>query len=103
MDPELAIKKTIELMTSNLSQPVRMEEIAAKVGCSYSFIRRIFKKLTGKSIVSHLIQLRLEKAKALLQTTNLTATEIAFEVGFSSYAHFEATFKKKGGQLPCIF
>ena len=56
--------------------------------------------LTGKPAASYLRSFRLQKAKELLQSTSLTVSEIAFQVGFKDLGHFSRTFLKEFGKNP---
>ena len=59
--------------------------------------------LTGLSPVDLLKQVRLERAKVLLNSTTKTVSEIAYEVGFSTPSYFTSCFKKQYGKLPMDF
>lgn len=59
--------------------------------------------LTGQPAAAYIRSFRLQKAKTLLQTTTLTVSEVAFEVGFKDLGHFSRTFRKAFGQSPSDF
>lgn len=68
-----------------------------------NYINRILKKRTGQSLHQYVLSFRVSRALALLQTTNLTVTEVAERVGFSSLKHFSQTFKSIYGYSPMHF
>lgn len=77
--------------------PVLLKTISKHLGYSVPWIRTVFKRETGKSIIDHLLFLRIQRAKRLLRNTDLDITKIALEVGFSSYTRFAIAFKKRTG------
>ena len=79
---------------------VSIEIFAKTLNMSRSQLFRKIKALTGKSISSYIRSYRLNKAKILLLQTDLTISEIAFEVGYSDLSYFSSTFKEEFGQSP---
>jgi transcriptional regulator GlxA family with amidase domain len=64
------------------------------------YIAHAFQKKYGVSIVKFLNTVRCNEAKKLLETTDLSITEIAISVGFNSSSHFTETYKKIIGETP---
>lgn len=60
----------------------------------------MFKKETGSSLGSYIIERRMEKAKALLAEGKLTVSEVAFAVGYDNFTYFSRLFKNKVGVMP---
>jgi len=87
-------------MQRNLYRPLRRAEIAAAVKLSEPHLGRLFKAVTGGSVLDRLTGLRIEHAKALLRESTLSVTQIAGEVGISSFSHFSNTFRKITGVAP---
>jgi transcriptional regulator GlxA family with amidase domain len=56
--------------------------------------------LTGKSATRFIRNIRLEKARTLLETTNMTVSEVAYETGFGSAAYFSRVFQEEFGVPP---
>lgn len=100
---ETVIRKAMGIMRSSLSEPLSIPELAKQVGYSRSHLRLIFSQATGKGILHHFLEMRIDKARRLLLDTNLTIDEIAYEVGFRSYRSFRAAFVKKVGICPGKF
>ena len=87
-------------MQRNLYRPLRRAEIAAAVNLSEPHLGRLFKAVTGGSVVGRLTGLRIDHAKALLRESTLSVTQIAGEIGISSFSHFSKTFKNVTGVAP---
>ena len=61
---------------------------------------RLFKKTTGKSVLTYITELRMEKAKELLIKTDCSIENITEKIGYFSVAHFSQLFKKIEGITP---
>ena len=79
---------------------MKMDDLGSGLGISRVQLYRKVKALTGLSPVELLRQMRLQKAYSLLKTTDLTISEIAYSVGFSSPGYFSTCFKKQYGKYP---
>lgn len=84
----------------HLHRRLRRREVANAVGLSESHLARVLRAATGRSLVDHLGELRVARAKALLLEGALPITEIAGAVGFSSFSHFAKVFKRAVGVTP---
>jgi AraC-like DNA-binding protein len=67
---------------------------------SLSSFKREFRKVYGTTPGKWLMERRLIHSASLLQTTDLSVTEISFECGFEDVSHFSRSFKEKFGQSP---
>lgn len=94
------IHKAIFLLRESLKETIDMHELAVKLPMGYSKFRKLFKEVTSSSPQQYLLNLRINKAKELLQTTELNINEIAFQTGFESEFYFSMFFKKKTGKTP---
>jgi len=95
--------KVIALLSENLSEPLSLEEIGRRVGCSHFHLSRIFSQEMGKSIFQHLRELRMDRAAALLKEGKLNVTQVAMEVGYSSPSHFSTAFHEAFGCCPGLY
>lgn len=77
-----------------------MDDLGAEFGISRVQLYRKVKALTGLSPVDLLKQMRLQKAYSLLEHTDHTVSEIAYDCGFSSPGYFTTCFKKQYGKNP---
>lgn len=77
-----------------------LQVLADDMGFSSGYLSALFKKLFGKSFQNYVIDLRLEKAKLLLLTTDMKNYEIAESIGISDVNYFSVRFKKAYGLSP---
>lgn len=77
-----------------------MDQLSQEAGMSRSQLFRKIKALTGQSPSVFIRALRLERGKELLQTTEMSISEIAYEVGFSTPAYFSDAFLEAFGMRP---
>ena len=91
-------KKVVEehMGDSNAS----VEELAAMMGLSRVQLYRKVKALTGNTPVDLLRKARLSRARELLTSTQLTVSEIAYQVGFASPSYFTKCYKDEYGVVP---
>lgn len=95
-----AVGQVQQYLRENFREEINLEKIAAKVGLTGAYISTIFKKETGMTLTSFLIQTRIEKAKELIRTTNMTINEIAYAVGYVDARYFSKLFIKIVGIKP---
>jgi len=91
------------LMHENIESTMTIQDIARAVGAGYSSFRKNFKKYTGLSPASYFQDLKLQRAKDLLRSTQLTVKEIAYMLDFETPDYFSTQFKKKTGKRPSDF
>jgi AraC-like DNA-binding protein len=77
--------------------------LAEKIGQSYGYISNLFSDVTYTSIANFIILQKIERAKQLILTNELTITEIAWKLSYSSVAHFSNQFKNATGLTPSAF
>lgn len=77
---------------------VRYSDFLEKeLGMDYSGLSKLFSEVEGVTIEQYLISQKIERVKELLVYDELTASEIAYQLGYSSVAHLSAQFKKITG------
>jgi AraC-like DNA-binding protein len=97
------VEQVIFLLKQNLAEPLPLEELGKKIGCSHFYLSRIFSAQTGKTITQYLRQLRMERAAELLRGGEFNVTEVALEVGYASLSHFSAAFHETFGCCPGLY
>lgn len=83
-----------------LESDLTIQQVAQDLGVSYSNFRKLFKEHTGMSPAIYQQDLRLQRAKELLTTTDLTIKEIAYRLNFESPDYFSYKFKAQTGRRP---
>jgi len=96
----LQIAKAITHLESNTSASVNLDELAGIAGMSKRSLVRAFHEATGVPPIAYLIQLRVNRATALLRSSSESITDIAFQVGFSDSNYFTRQFSKQTGMSP---
>ncbi len=79
------------------------EHISASVGYDYTYISNLFSEVKGITIQQYIILNKIEKIKELIMYDELTITEIAYKMNYSSVAHLSNQFKKITGYTPSHF
>lgn len=95
-----AVRAAIDLIEDHIAEPLRVPDIAARVGMSQRQLERQFKTIIGCSIVQFGTLLRLQHARVLLISTDLGVREISAASGFNSLSHFAYAFRKCFGRRP---
>lgn len=90
-------------MYEGMETPVTVQEIVQDLNMSYSSFRKLFKEYTGVSPAHYFQDIKLQRAKELLTTTNLPIKDIAYQLNFETPEYFSAQFKKKVGKKPTEF
>lgn len=80
-----------------------VQHIAETLNVSPGYLSGLLKSLTGKSTQEHIHEKLIEKAKEKLSTTDLSVSEIAYELGFEHAQSFSKLFKNKTRQTPLAF
>lgn len=97
------IRKVIAYIQQHYDTELSLNVIADKFGIHKVHLARTFKEETGTSINAYILDLRIAKAKHLLQSTNCNVNEILHKVGFNNAQNFYALFKKSTGLSPNEF
>ncbi|HEY4326811.1 MAG TPA: AraC family transcriptional regulator [Mucilaginibacter sp.] len=89
-----------EYLIKHLDMPPGLSELAKVAGINEYKLKKGFKEIFGNTVFGYLADTRLELAKNDLLDKKKSASEIAFELGYSSVQHFSNAFKKKFGVSP---
>jgi DNA-binding response OmpR family regulator/nitrogen-specific signal transduction histidine kinase len=98
------ISEFTSIIESNLSnEDLSVDDIYKGLGISKIQLYRKTKALLGFNVNDYILSVRLQKAKYLLMNEDLTISEVAYKVGFSSQAYFSTVFKSKFSVTPSEF
>ncbi len=103
LDPEevpFIIKETMRYATSHLHESFIVKDLASHLRCHPDFLSRKFKQYTGLDLSSYLLQIRIGRAKQLLDNPKIGIEDAAEQSGFSDRGHFSKVFRRLTGQTP---
>jgi AraC family transcriptional regulator len=100
---QLVIKKARNEMDDKEKKIKLSNYLSSQLHHEYTYLSRLFSDTEGRTIENFFIIHRIEKAKELLVYGQLSLSEIAFELDYSSVAHLSAQFKKTTGLTPSHF
>ena len=93
-------RRAVEMMRENLEGNIHLSDMARECGLSVSHFTRAFGKSFGMSPFRWLLERRMDRAKALLVTSDLPIVDIAVQAGFSDQAAFTRAFGRIVGDSP---
>ncbi|WP_281888486.1 AraC family transcriptional regulator [Paenibacillus sp. YYML68] len=88
------ISEVIRFLNVSFAEPLHLQMIADKFFISPYYLSRMFKEMTGFTLIDYLNLTRIREAQRLLRETDRKITDIASMVGFENFSHFGKTFKK---------
>lgn len=95
--------ETVRRMERCYCGQLSVTELASKAGYSVTYFSKKFKSCFGCTPTDYVNNLRIERAKALLKTGELSISQIASELGFCETSHFSNFFKSKTGLSPAYY
>lgn len=97
------LRRARDLMDRRYADPLDLDALAAEAGYSRAHFARSFHAAFGETPHSYLSRRRIERAKQLLASANLTVTEVCYLVGFSSLGSFSSRFTELVGRSPSAY
>ncbi|WP_394889985.1 GlxA family transcriptional regulator [Mesorhizobium sp. AaZ16] len=94
------LAQVIRIMEEHIEDPLPLRDIAKCVGRSQRHIERLFERSVSSSPMRYYLDLRLARAKRLIEQTELPIVEIAIACGFASASHFAKCFRQAFGISP---
>ena len=95
--------KCIQRIVEKMPDKILLDDLATELHISPKYLSALFNKETGTSITDFIQDIRINEAKNLLLSSDLTYLEISNMLNFSSQSYFNAIFKKKTGSTPKEF
>lgn len=97
------VNKIYEYIFVNFQRDISLDEVADLVNITPGSLCRYFKSKTGQTLFDFLKEVRIGYACKLLSVTNKTITEICYESGYNTLAHFNTQFKELKDMTPSEF
>jgi len=101
--PERHLLRARDLVDARYAEPLDVADLARTAGLSRAHFSREFKSAFGESPHAYLLTRRLERAAALLRSTDRPVIEICFAVGLRSVGSFTTSFTRAYGMTPTVY
>jgi AraC-like DNA-binding protein len=101
--PERHLLRARDLVDARYSEPLDVDALARAAGLSRAHFSREFRRAFGDSPHAYLLTRRLERAAALLRSTDRTVASICFAVGLRSVGSFTTSFTRAYGMTPTAY
>src|ERR671921_1601730 len=101
--PARHLLRAKDLADHRYAEPLTVDDLARAAGLSRAHFSREFRKAFGESPHGYLLTRRLERAAALLRSTDRSVAEICFSVGLQSVGSFTTAFKRTYGVTPTAY
>ncbi len=92
-----------DLADVRYADPLTVDDLAAAAGLSRGYFSREFRRAFGESPHAYLLTRRLERAAALLRTTDRSVADICLTVGLTSVGSFTTSFSRAFGVSPTVY
>ena len=94
------IQKALHVIDKSYKEPISLNSVAEQLNITPQYLSRLFMKEMSRSFVDYLTSYRMERAKNLLQDTNMKINMICVQVGYQDAKYFCTLFKKITGVTP---
>lgn len=99
-DEQVIVEKTMAYIHDHLENKLSRQEIAAKVFLSADYLNKLFKKVTGSSLIQYVIDAKMAKAARQIAEGTKHIGAIATGLGYDNFSYFSNLFKKSMGVSP---
>jgi transcriptional regulator GlxA family with amidase domain len=94
------LSQVIQMMESNVEDPMSPADLAEEVGMSTRQLERLFRRYLNRSPKRYYMELRLQKARNLLMQTDMSVINVALACGFASPSHFSKCYRSHYNTTP---
>ena len=94
------LKAVHDFITQSYVEPLTLSCLCYKFGLNEFKLKKGYKYFFGTTVFGHIIKLRMEAARQLLLSGEMTVSEVAYHIGYSNVSSFSEAFKKHFGCLP---
>jgi AraC-like DNA-binding protein len=100
---QMRVQRAIERMYADMDKKLSIEALARECNYSVGYFSHLFRAVTGVSAHAYMCRLRIERAKNMLDSTDLSVLEIALAVGCEDQNYFSRFFKEQTGLSPTAY
>jgi two-component system, response regulator YesN len=97
------VARLIEIIADRFHDPITLDDLSREVGLSTYRISHLIKEVTGRTFLQHVHQMRVREAQRLLEESDLSCADIAYEAGFGDQSYFIKQFRKRMGITPARY
>lgn len=97
------VEETLKYIELHYTESMTIQHIASHLNIDRSYLHRLFKNKTGKSVTEYIVHFRIQKACQLLINTQYPISVIAQSVGYEDPLYFSRIFKEKMQQTPSLY
>jgi two-component system, response regulator YesN len=97
------ITKAKNYIDTHYSRDISLDDVSREVEISPYYFSKLFKEETGENFIEYVTNIRMEHAKKLLSSSELSMKEICGEIGYADPNYFSRIFKKNIGVTPTEF
>ena len=101
--PRHQLRRVLDYVEGHLEEDISLSSLAKEAGMSLFHFSRAFRQSTDQSPYQYVLHRRIERAKALLRSSEFTVSEVGLRTGFVQQNHFARLFQKKSGVTPTAF
>lgn len=101
--PDRHLLRARDLADARYFEPLSVDDLARAAGLSRAHFSREFRRAFGESPHSYLLTRRLERAAALLRTTDRSVADVCLSVGLQSIGSFTSSFTRTFGRSPTAY
>lgn len=98
-----SVRNALAYMADHFREPLTLSQVARAAGLSVHRTAHVLKDSTGRTFLQHVHRLRIDAAKRLLESGGMSATDVAYAVGYNDQSYFIRHFKRQNGMTPGRF
>ncbi|QHW32860.1 response regulator [Paenibacillus rhizovicinus] len=100
VSPSQIIQEAEKFIRKHYAQSLTLQSVAEEVHVTPVWLSKLFKKELGKTFLEYLTDIRMERAKGMLEEVQYKVYEVSSQVGYKDPVHFTKLFKKQTGHTP---
>lgn len=96
-------EKVKRYVSDHIGERIQVADVAEELGVSPNYLSALFKRTEHCTLTDYILKRKINQAKRLLIYSDLSCSDVAFRLGFSSQSHFGASFRRETGMTPHAF